>query len=85
LGIIKKLAELNSEKAVALKLSLQNHLAEILESRSQLVLNEYLKGKSEQPAASVYFTAGTDAALADSLLPEHDPRKKNNEVMEGFP
>lgn len=84
LGIIKQLDGMNSVKAKDLQLSLQNHLAEILETRSQLVLNEYLKGKSEQPPAAVYYIAGMDAALADSLLPEKDPRKKNNQVMESF-
>jgi tetratricopeptide (TPR) repeat protein len=84
LGIIKKLGELNSTKATDLRLSLQNHLAEILETRSQLVLNEYLKGKSEQPGAAIYYRAGVDAGLADSLLPANDPRKKNNQVMESF-
>lgn len=84
LTIIKKLGSLQSAKARELQLSLQNHLAGILETSSQLVLNEYLKGKSEQPPASVYYRAGTDAGLADSLLPVNDPRKKNIQVMESF-
>ncbi|OSZ80030.1 hypothetical protein CAP36_01835 [Chitinophagaceae bacterium IBVUCB2] len=84
LSVIKRLSQLNSAKARELQLSLQNHLSEILETSSQLVLNEYLKGKSELPPAAIYYRAGIDAGLADSLLPANDPRKKNNQVMESF-
>lgn len=84
LGVIKRLSQLKSAKAAELKWSLQNHLAEILETSSQLVLNEYLKGKSELPPASIYYRAGIDAGLADSLLPANDPRKKNIQIMESF-
>jgi tetratricopeptide (TPR) repeat protein len=49
-----------------------------------LVLNEYLKGKSELPASSIFFAAGKEATLADSLLPIDDPRKKSNQVMAAF-
>ncbi len=84
LGVIYSLSNLKSTAARELKEGLQNHLAEQLETRSQMVLNEYLKGKSEQPEASVYYTASVDAGLADSLLPAGDPRKKNDRVMANF-
>ena len=84
LGIIYALDALNDNAAAELKNGLQNHLAEALETRSQLVLNEYLKGKSEQPPALTYLTAGVEANLADSLLSPGDPRKKNDQVMAAF-
>lgn len=84
LSVIYDLAQLNNNAANDIRTGLQNHLAEALETRSQLVLNEYLKGKSEQPPASTYYNAGIEASLADSLLPAGDPRKKNDQVMAGF-
>lgn len=84
LGTIYSLASLNNPAAKELQSGLQNHLAEALETRSQLVLNEYLKGKSELPPAQVFFNAGLEADLADSLLAAGDPRKKNDKVMANF-
>lgn len=84
LGIIYALSSFNNASANELKEGLKNHLAETLETRSQLVLNEYLKGKSEQPPASTYYVAGLEADLADSLLAAGDPRKKNDKVMANF-
>ncbi len=84
LGIIYTLSKLDNPAANEVKQGLQNHLAEALETRSQLVLNEYLKGKSEQPPANTFFTAGIEADLADSLLAAGDPRKKNDKVMANF-
>lgn len=84
LSVIYDLAQLNNNAASEVRTGLQNHLAEALETRSQLVLNEYLKGKSEQPPASTYYIAGIEAGLADSLLPAGDPRKKNDQVMAAF-
>ena len=84
LGIIYALAKMNVPAAQEIKQGLQNHLAEALETRSQLVLNEYLKGKSEMPPAHTYFNAGIEAELADSLLVPGDPRKKNDRVMANF-
>ena len=82
--VLTGLNKIKTEEAQSLKWSLQQHLAEVLETRSQLVLNEYLKGKSELPASSIFFTAGKEATLADSLLPTDDPRKKSNQVMAAF-
>ncbi len=84
LSVIYDLAKLSNNSAREIKEGLQNHLAEALETRSQLVLNEYLKGKSEQPAASIYLQASVEAGLADSLLADGDPRKKNDQVMAHF-
>ncbi|RYY45277.1 MAG: tetratricopeptide repeat protein, partial [Chitinophagaceae bacterium] len=84
LGIIYSLDHLENTATADIKSGLQNHLAEALETRSQLVLNEYLKGKSEQPPAATYLRAGMDADLADSLLAAGDPRKKNDRVMANF-
>lgn len=84
LSVIYQLAQHKSSDARELKEGLQNHLSELLETRSQMVLNEYLKGKSEQPPATVYYVAGIEAALADSLLAPGDPRKKNDRVMANF-
>ncbi len=82
--VLTGLNKIKTEEAQSLKWSLQQHLAEVLETRSQLVLNEYLKGKSELPASTIFFTAGKEATLADSLLPAGDPRKKANQVMAAF-
>ncbi|RYF81473.1 MAG: tetratricopeptide repeat protein, partial [Chitinophagaceae bacterium] len=84
LAVIYNLSKLDHSAAKEVLQGLQNHLAEALETRSQLVLNEYLKGKSEQPPANVYLRASADAQLADSLLPYGDPRKKNDQVMAHF-
>ena len=84
LSVIRSLSKINNTAADEIKAGLQNHLAEALETRSQLVLNEYLKGKSELPPAHTYFTAGIEASMADSLLPAGDPRKKNDQVMANF-
>lgn len=84
LAVIYQLSHLKSNAARELKEGLQNHLAELLETRSQMVLNEYLKGKSEQPPATTYYRAGVEAGLADSLLAPGDPRKKNDRVMANF-
>jgi tetratricopeptide (TPR) repeat protein len=84
LAVIHSISELQNDAAIEIKNGLQNHLAEALETRSQLVLNEYLKGKSELPPASTFFNAGVEAGLADSLLDSGDPRKKNDKVMANF-
>lgn len=63
---------------------LRDHLAEVLETRSQLVLNEFLKGKSQLPRSNRFYQAGVESALADSLLEQDDPRRKTNQVMSAF-
>ncbi|HSC52186.1 MAG TPA: caspase family protein [Phnomibacter sp.] len=84
LGVIRQLHALQSPQAQSLIGSLQNHLAEILETRSQLVLNEFLMGKSEMPPSETFYTAGIQSGLADSLLPDGDPRKNADQVMAAF-
>jgi|GEM_PF-2765768 len=84
LQVILELETNKDPKAAELQAGLRNHLAEMLETRSQLVLNEYLGGKSVLPPPAIYYTAATDAQIADSLLPAGDPRKKNNQVMSAF-
>ncbi|WP_460569459.1 caspase family protein [Flaviaesturariibacter terrae] len=84
LAVIAQLGALPEGRARDLQQGLQNHLAEVLETRSQLVLNDYLKGLSLMPPAATFYTAGIDAALADSLLPAGDPRHRNDRVMAAF-
>ncbi|RYY90469.1 MAG: tetratricopeptide repeat protein [Chitinophagaceae bacterium] len=84
LGIIRLLAQQPQESAQELRQGLQNHLAEVLETRSQLVLNEYLVGRALLPPASTFFRSSIEAALADSLLPAGDPRHTSDRVMAAF-
>ena len=84
LSVIGTLNSIPSAEAEALQAGLKHHLAEVLETRSQLVLNEYLKGKSQIPSSASFHQAGVESALADSLLDLDDPRKKSNQVMSAF-
>lgn len=84
LGIIAQLDALPGSGPQELKQGLKNHLAEALETRSQLALNEYLKGKSELPPAFMFRKAGAEASIADSLLDAGDPRRRNDKVMANF-
>ncbi|MBI3138310.1 MAG: tetratricopeptide repeat protein [Sphingobacteriales bacterium] len=84
LSVIKLLESLQGRTAAELRNGLRNHLAEVLETQSQLVLNEYLTGKSLLPPPSVYRKAGEEASIALSLLPDEDPRRKNISVMSAF-
>ncbi|MBE2230499.1 MAG: caspase family protein [Chitinophagaceae bacterium] len=84
LTIIHKLERLQGSIAAELRMGLRNHLAEVLETRSQLVLNEYLTGKSLLPPPAIYRKAGEEASIALGLLPDEDPRRKNISVMSAF-
>ncbi|RYY38632.1 MAG: tetratricopeptide repeat protein [Chitinophagaceae bacterium] len=84
LGVIRILSQRKESSARELQEGLQNHLAEVLETRSQLVLNEYLKGQALLPPAQTFYRSGVEAALADSLLPAGDPRHTPDAVMALF-
>jgi tetratricopeptide (TPR) repeat protein len=84
LQVIGEVGKLSGPDAKSLERGLKNHLAEVLETRSQLVLNEFLKGKSQLPPSSRFYRAGVESALADSLLDPNDPRRKTNQVMSAF-
>jgi tetratricopeptide (TPR) repeat protein len=84
LQVIAEVSALSVPEAKSLESGLKNHLAEVLETRSQLVLNEFLKGKSQLPPSRRFYRAGIESALADSLLEQKDPRKKSNQVMSAF-
>ena len=84
LKVIAEVSTLSSPAAKSLESGLKNHLAEVLETRSQLVLNEFLKGKSQLPPSGRFYRAGVESALADSLLDPDDPRRKSNQVMSAF-
>ncbi len=84
LSVIREVGRLQTNAAKELGTGLKNHLADVLETRSQLVLNEFLKGKSQLPPSSRFYRAGVESALADSLLDPNDPRRKTNQVMSAF-
>ncbi len=84
LSVIRKVGRLKTNSARELETGLKNHLADVLETRSQLVLNEFLKGKSQLPPSTRFYRAGIESALADSLLDVDDPRRKTNQVMSAF-
>lgn len=84
LSVIRAVGRIETPSAKELEAGLKNHLADVLETRSQLVLNEFLKGKSQLPPSSRFYIAGIESALADSLLDAEDPRRKTNQVMSAF-